>query len=49
MGYNIEDKKILKRKIKNEYNLDSKIIDKIARKNYSGWKEYNGKITLKRI
>lgn len=32
-----EDKKILKRKIKNEYNLDSKIIDKIARKNYSGW------------
>ena len=32
-----EDKKILKRKIKNEYNLDDKIINKLVKKRYSGW------------
>lgn len=32
-----EDKKILKRKIKNEYQLDEKVINQLAKKNYSGW------------
>ena len=32
-----EDKKILKRKIEQEYKLDENIINKIAKKNYSGW------------
>lgn len=32
-----EDKKILKRKITNQYHLDEKVINKLTKKNYSGW------------
>lgn len=32
-----EDKKILKRKIKNTYGLDDKVISQLIKKNYSGW------------
>lgn len=32
-----EDKKILKRKIKNTYNLEDKVVSQLIKKNYSGW------------
>ena len=32
-----EDKKILKSKIKSKYGLDEKMINQLAKKNYSGW------------
>ena len=41
-----EDKKILKRKIKKEYGLDSKIIDKIARKKYIGWSRLSKELLI---
>lgn len=39
-----EDKKILKRKIKKEYNLDDNTIEKLAKKNYNGWSRLSKKL-----
>lgn len=41
-----EDKKILKRKIKKEYNLDEKIINQLIKKNYSGWSRLSKELLL---
>lgn len=41
-----EDKKILKRKISNEYHLDEKIINKITKKNYSGWSRLSKELLI---
>ena len=41
-----EDKKILKRKIKKEYNLDEKIINQLVKKNYSGWSRLSKELLL---
>lgn len=41
-----EDKKILKEKIKNEYHLDEKIINKLTKKNYSGWSRLSKELLI---
>lgn len=41
-----EDKKILKRKIKKEYNLDEKIINKLLKKNYTGWSRLSKELLI---
>jgi CRISPR-associated protein, csn1 family len=41
-----EDKKILKRKIEREYHLDEKIINRLAKKNYSGWSRLSKELLI---
>lgn len=41
-----EDRKILKRKIKNTYKIDDKIINVLAKKNYSGWSRLSKKLII---
>ena len=41
-----EDKKILKRKIRKTYNLNEQIINKLSKKNYSGWSRLSKELLL---
>lgn len=41
-----EDKQILKKKIKEEYGLDEKIINKLVKKNYSGWSRLSKELLI---
>ena len=41
-----EDKKILKRKIKKEYNLEDNIINQLSKKNYSGWSRLSKRLLV---